>query len=266
MAPTGINRPGYSSSPTGINRPGYSSPKPPTGVNRPGYSSSPSPKPSFSAPTGINRPGRSPSQGGGGIDPLQETRQKFFDNRYDVSTDRLQRRRQQDLQDELFREMFTKPVQGSSNLLQMTADAPMSLSDFRMQLANKLGPTPSELMGDARYAFGSMAQGLAEKGTPMMNLAKDLIGGVQNLFTGASQAPTTVPMPSANMMQTSIPMGNLTEFGQMLANRIRADRPGISNAELMQVLQRSNDAGFATQGRPVFTTGMYAKGGIATLS
>jgi hypothetical protein len=36
MAPTGINRPGYSSSPTGINRPGYSSPKPPTGVNRPG--------------------------------------------------------------------------------------------------------------------------------------------------------------------------------------------------------------------------------------
>jgi hypothetical protein len=32
MAPTGINRPGYSSSPTGINRPGYSSPKPPTGV------------------------------------------------------------------------------------------------------------------------------------------------------------------------------------------------------------------------------------------
>jgi hypothetical protein len=182
MAPTGINRPGYSSSPTGINRPGYSSPKPPTGVNRPGYSSSPSPKPSFSAPTGINRPGLSPSQGGGGIDPLQETRQNFFDNRYDVSTDRLQRRRQQDLQDELFREMFTKPVQGSSNLLQMTADAPMSLSDFRMQLANKLGPTPSELMGDARYAFGSMAQGLAEKGTPMMNLAKSLFGGVQNFF------------------------------------------------------------------------------------
>jgi hypothetical protein len=184
MAPTGINRPGYSSpkSPTGINRPGYSSPKPPTGVNRPGYSSSPSPKPSFSAPTGINRPGYSPSQGGGGIGPLQETREKFFDNRYDVSTDRLQRRRQQDLQDELFREMFTKPVKGSSNLLQMTADAPMSLSDFRMQLANKLGPTPSELMSDISYAAKSMGQGLVEKGTPMMNLAKSLFGGVQNFF------------------------------------------------------------------------------------
>jgi hypothetical protein len=58
MAPTGINRPGYSSSPTGINRPGYSSPKPPTGVNRPGTSS-----PNFS---GYSTPKFSPPSGGSG--------------------------------------------------------------------------------------------------------------------------------------------------------------------------------------------------------
>lgn len=247
MAPTGINRPGYSSSPTG--------------VNRPGYSSTPSPRPSrpsFSAPTGINRPGRSPSQGGGGISPLQQTRQDFFKNRYDVSTDRLQRRRQQDEQLKLFKDMYTRPVAGSSNLLQMTQDAPMSLADYTMKLGRELGPTPKEIMSDIGYAAKSIGQGLMEKGTPMMNLAKSLFSGVQNFFTGASQAPT--------MMNTSMPMSNLTEFGQMLANRIRADRPGISDAELMQVLQRSNDAGFSTQGRPIFKTGMYANGGIATLS
>ena len=250
--------------PTGINRPGYSSPKAPTGINRPGYST-PSPQPSFSAPTGINRPGYSPSQGGGGISPLQETREKFFDNRYDVSTDRLQRRRQQDEQLKLFKDMYTRPVAGSSNLLQMTADAPMSLADYTMKLGRELGPTPKEIMGDMGYAFKSMGQGLIEKGTPIMQLAKGLFGGIKNFFTGANQAPTMNQGPGT-MMNTSMPMSNLTEFGQMLANRIRADRPGISDAELMQVLQRSNDAGFATQGRPVFTTGMYANGGIATLS
>lgn len=60
MAPTGINRPGYSSpkSPTGINRPGYSSPKTPTNVNRPGTSS-----PNFS---GYSTPNFSPPSGGSG--------------------------------------------------------------------------------------------------------------------------------------------------------------------------------------------------------
>jgi len=189
MAPRGINRPGYSSprTPTGINRPGYSSPKAPTGVNRPGYSSAPSPRSSgspFSSPTGINRPGYSPSQGGGGISPLQQTREKFFDNRYDVSTDRLRRRRQQEEQLKLFKDMYTRPVAGSSNLLQMTQDAPMSLSDYTQKLAFELGPTPKELMSDVQYAAKSIGQGLMEKGTPMMNLAKSLFGGVQNFFQG----------------------------------------------------------------------------------
>ena len=306
MAPTGINRPGYSSSPTGINRPGYSSPKSPTGVNRPGTSS-----PSFS---GYSRPDRDDGPNivlkpkppvpqmstydagkkayadflrsnmgqSGGISsiPTQSRvqsymqqdpygpaniRQQYFDNR-PIPTERLQRRGMQDKLVDQFKAQYTKPVVGSSNLLQMTADAPMSLSDYRNQVAFEYGPTLKEIMGDAGYALSSIGKGLAEKGTPMMQLAKSLFGGVQNLFTGASQAPTTVPMSSANMMQTSMPMNNLTEFGQMLANRIRADRPGISDAELLQVLQRSNDAGFATQGRPVFKTGMFANGGIATLS
>ena len=271
--------------PTGINRPGYSSPKPPTGVNRPGRDDNDrgpnivmKSKPSIPSPALFNRnrgqsggissiPTQSRVQYYQQLDPYgpANIRQQYFDNR-PIPTERLQRRGMQDKLVDQFKAQYTKPVVGSSNLLQMTADAPMSLTDYRNQVAFEYGPTLKEIMGDAGYALSSIGKGLAEKGTPMMQLAKSLFGGVQNLFTGASQAPTTVPMSSANMMQTSMPMNNLTEFGQMLANRIRADRPGISDAELLQVLQRSNDAGFATQGRPVFKTGMFANGGIATLS
>ena len=45
-----------------------------------------------------------------------------------------------------------------------------------------MAPTFKQFMGDVRGAFSSMGQGLAEKGTPMMNLAKSLFGGVQNFF------------------------------------------------------------------------------------
>jgi hypothetical protein len=93
----------------------------------------------------------------------------------------------------------------------------------------------------------------------------------QQAFEMATGSPfststtATVPMPDANMMQTSGSLNNLTEFGQSLANRIKTDRPNISDADLLEALQRSNRTGFASQGRPVFTTGMFAQGGVASL-
>jgi len=112
---------------------------------------------------------------------LANVRAKYFDNRF-IPTDRAKRRLMQDQLVDQFKAQFTKPVQGSSNLLQMTADAPQSLADYRSEVAFNLGPIPSELMGDAGYAIGSMAKGLAEKGTPLMNLMKSIYGGVQNFF------------------------------------------------------------------------------------
>ena len=49
---------------------------------------------------------------------------------------------------------------------------------------------------------------------------------------------TNAPMPDANMMQTSNSMGNLTEFGQILANRVLSENPGISNQDLYNRLKR----------------------------
>lgn len=43
-------------------------------------------------------------------------------------------------------------------------------------------PTFGQLIGDMGRGIGSILQGFAEKGTPMMNFAKDVFGGVQNFF------------------------------------------------------------------------------------
>jgi len=170
-------------------------------------------------------------------------------------------------------------------------------------------PTFGQLLGDMGRGIGSIFQGIAEKGTPLMQLGKGVLGGIQNFFsntfnpgnisgqlkaagpqaqqqyamlmqqpgmtyqkafemaTGNPFIKDPAPKSSSNLnlMQTSESLNNLTEFGQLLADRVRNDQPGITEAELFSRLQRMNNAGFAAQGRPVFTTGMFAKGGVASL-
>ena len=236
-------------------------------------------------------------------------RKEFFSNRPDVSDDRAFRRMKQADETQRFKNLYTKPVAGSSNLLQMTADAPRSLAQERMRLANMYGPTFKEIGSDIAAGIGSMAKGIAERGTPLMQLGKGILGGIQNFFsntfnpgniggqlqaagpqaqqqysmlmqqpgmtyqkafemaTGNPFIKDPIPESSSNinLMQTSGSLNNLTEFGQLLADRVRNDQPGITEAELISRLQRMNNAGFAAQGRPVFTTGMFAQGGVASL-
>ena len=294
MAPTGINRPGYSSSraPTGTNRPGYSSPKAPTGVNRPGTSS-----PNFS---GYSRPSNRPTTPGSGYTPGGDSFQNY--SQKDQATMFRQAggrdnflQQAMALQDKYPRSLDYQKFLDRSKLyqtgqilggrevvgpdgimrLQMAgADTPIRDAQGRQILSmmapelTAQAPTMSQLMGDIGRGAGSMLSGIAKLPGQALEMYKQIspLSFILNQFKGASQAPITAQVPGDNMMQTSNPMSNLTEFGQMLANRIRTDRPGISDAELMQVLQRSNDAGFATQGRPVFKTGMFANGGIATLN
>ena len=237
-------------------------------------------------------------------------RKEFFSNRPDVSDDRALRRMKQDDETQRFKNLYTRPAGGSkTNLLQMTADAPRSLAQEKMRLANMYGPTFKEIGSDIAAGIGSMAKGIAERGTPLMQLGKGVLGGIQNFFSNAfnpgniggqlqaagpqaqqqyamlMQQPGMTyqkafematgnpfikdPVPESssniNLMQTSGSLNNLTEFGQLLADRVRNDQPGITEAELLSRLQRMNNAGFAAQGRPVFTTGMFAQGGVASL-
>jgi len=54
--------------------------------------------------------------------------------------------------------------------------------DYALDLAYRFGPTPREVAGDIGYGLKNIAQGFAEKGTPMMQLGKAVLGGIQNFF------------------------------------------------------------------------------------
>jgi len=116
-------------------------------------------------------------------DRREQTRKDFFKGRKDVSPGRLDRRQiQKDLYDQ-FKQQQMKLVPGTSNLYQSITPGGPTLADKAQQLAFQYGPTPRELLGDAKYAIQSIAKGLAEKGTPLISLGKDIVGGIQNFFS-----------------------------------------------------------------------------------
>ena len=128
----------------------------------------------------------------------EDTRDKFFKGNENISDDRLDRRRQQDLAEQRFIRTRMKPVEGSSNLLQKRDPEGIDLAEFRRRNAMQYGPTLSEIGSDIGFGIGSIAKGFAEKGTPMIQLFKGLSdkfkGGVKdaydnlrNVFKGESQ-------------------------------------------------------------------------------
>ena len=189
-------------------------------------------------------------------------RGKFFDGRK-VPEERVFRRTAQDTLDRQFKNRFTRPVGGSkSNLLQMTADAPQSLTDFRMSLANRLGPTPREVFGDMAYAGGQILQNLAEKGTPLMNLAKSVGSGVQNFFTNT--LPSVVPEPLIQNINKGLgAFDNFMQSGQnfnMLLMALPPRQRRIYDLEIMKPGMTREQAY-----RTAVRTKQMAMGGVVNL-
>ena len=116
---------------------------------------------------------------------IARARKEFFPDRPDVSDDRALRRMQQADQLVSFKNQFTKPVQGSSNLLQMTAYAPRTLAQEEMRLAREFGPTFREIGSDIAFGIGSIAKGIGDRiqsgNFGILGIAKDLY----NRATGA---------------------------------------------------------------------------------
>jgi len=116
----------------------------------------------------------------------KETRQKYFSGRKDVPASRLDKRKiQADLVNQ-FKKDFTKPVLTDTGgtvkgVTQMKLDAPMSLSDFRQQTANKYGPTFREIGSDVRYGLGNIAQGFGDLAVSAMSGDTGLIGAVKTV-------------------------------------------------------------------------------------
>ena len=135
-------------------------------------------------------------------------RTKFFNRDPSISNERIDRRMEQDAEERKFIDQYTKPVFNSvtgnlvSGLTQMTADAPMTLTQFRQQTANRLGPTMSEIFGDFGRGVSNFMGDLAEKGTPLMQLAKDIGGGILNFFDPRPGVPTMGQGPQFDLNTT----------------------------------------------------------------
>ena len=96
------------------------------------------------------------------------TRREYFDSRKDVSDDRLDRRLKQAQELAKFKREETKPVYTTSGsivkgLTQRRTPESMDLAQKQMQLANKYGPTLSEIGGDISYGIGQFGSALGER-------------------------------------------------------------------------------------------------------
>jgi len=173
----------------------------------------------------------------------EQTRQDFFKGREDITPSRLDRRQiQADLMNQ-FRQTQMKPVAGATGLLQSVTPGGPTMADRSMELARMYGPTLSEIGSDIRYGAGQFMQGLAEKGTPLMNLLKSIYGGVQSFFT-----------PNQGS-------GTMDQFSQF--------KQGLTNPQLAIFnyhINSGNSPDFARQMALMNKPLAYANGGIATLS
>ncbi len=115
---------------------------------------------------------------------IARARKEFFPNRPDVSDDRALRRQQLADQTASFKGQFTKPVMGGNpnskvtGLVQMTSNAPRTLSQEKQRLSNIFGPTPGEIAGDFTRALGNIGQSF---GVPFVGGAMRLGEGIKNL-------------------------------------------------------------------------------------
>lgn len=126
-------------------------------------------------------------------------RQKFFGDR-DVPEERVLRRTRQEggvrqFKDALIRNdrvlKGTRPDGSTYTVINPNTGEPVyltdvpggrSVGDVSRDFAYRFGPTFSEIGGDIGYGIKNIAKAFAEKGTPLMQLGKEVLGGIQNFF------------------------------------------------------------------------------------
>jgi hypothetical protein len=96
--------------------------------------------------------------------------------------------------------------------------------------------------------IGSIFQSIAEKGTPLMQLGKGIVGGIENLFTGASQAQ---PIPNVGSASND----TLASFKQ-----------GLTDPQLAIFNYHYNSGNSPEYARQMALMGVpMAQGGVASL-
>ena len=167
----------------------------------------------------------------------QRTREKFFDNRQNVSSNRLDRRL---LQDQLYEEFKadptkTKLVKGTSNLYQAATPGGKTLAEKQMELANKYGPTFKEIGSDIGYGLGSMAKGA---GDLIMSGDFGLIGLAKAVYekatTSAAKAKDALVQGVEKLSDIDLEILKNKDKGQY---KFTSKKPEIQEVENLQDIQ-----------------------------
>jgi len=164
-------------------------------------------------------------------DPVERMRGKYFDNREDISRDRLERRLAQQQEYDLFKLTQMKPVSGASNLYQSRTPGGPTLADKAQELAMKYGPTPKEIMGDIGYGASKMLQGygipFVSTATKIGSAVSDAWNKIRDYFGTGSQTQaqgieTQFPQPTSDMKDSFSSMGIDTGVASIDPNNMLA--------------------------------------------
>ena len=145
---------------------------------------------------GTSEPFRGFTGGTENFKKKEETRSKYFDNRPDISDDRLRRRQAQADEYQAFKNdpTKTKAVEGATGLFQAATPGGKTLAQKQQELAFKYGPTFSEIASDVSYRGGKIIGALGEKAMSgslgifgiikeVANYAADKASGAYNSLT-----------------------------------------------------------------------------------
>ena len=194
---------------------------------------------------------------------IARARKEFFPNRPDVSDDRALRRQQLADQTASFKGQFTKPVMGGNpnskvtGLVQMTSNAPRTLSQEKQRLSNIFGPTPGEIAGDFTRALGNIGQSF---GVPFVGGAMRLGEGIKNLGQKG--------LDFVSQFLPNVDMGGVSNFFQPAETNLNARILALSPTQRQfydrLVSDTSQNISVQEALRRAEAMGM-AMGGIATL-
>jgi len=198
---------------------------------------------------------------------IARARSEFFPGRDDVSDERAFKRMQQADELQRFKNLYTKPVKGSSNLLQMKDSAlrfdtdsssptfgqyvRTTVADKAGELANKYGPTLGEIAGDFTRAvgdtLGSVAEGFLSGKVGLMagikavgDYAKNKVNDGYNKLNDVQKEiydnPDKHPLTSKNL-----PVINVINNNERLALEAQKDSASLG-LELDTLLEQNEKA------------------------
>ena len=147
---------------------------------------------------GTSEPFRGFTGGTENFKKKEETRSKYFDNRPDISDDRLRRRQAQADEYQAFKNdpTKTKAVEGATGLFQAATPGGKTLAQKQQELAFKYGPTFSEIASDVSYRGGKIIGALGEKamsgGLGIFGIIKEVANYAADKASGAYNSLTDV--------------------------------------------------------------------------